>query len=221
MVTDKEKTLLELERAIIRLEDSEKVKERVKKALDNGISPTDITNSLRKGLEGIGERYEKREYFLMELIVAGNLASEIMSVLKPSISQEKKLEGKILIGTVHGDLHDIGKNLVVAMFSSMGFTVVDLGVDVPPERFVEMTRKEKPDVLALSTLLSIGVPQTKLVIEKLKEAGLRNKVKVMVGGRPITREYAQEIGADGYAEDAISAVKTVSQWLTGSGGRKP
>ena len=146
MVADSEKMLLEFERAIVRLENSDKVKNMVKTALDQGVSPADITESLRKGLEGIGALYEKREYFLMELIVAGNLAGEIMSVLKPSIGQEKKLEGKILIGTVLGDLHDIGKNLVAAMFSSVGFAVIDLGVDVPPERFVEMTRKEKPDV---------------------------------------------------------------------------
>ncbi|MDQ1279171.1 MAG: hypothetical protein QG670_431 [Thermoproteota archaeon] len=219
MVDESEKILLELEKAVTKLENSDKIKNIIKKALDQGISPTDIINSTRKGLNGVGELYEKREYFLMELIVAGNLVGQIMSFLKPSTSQEKKLEGKILIGTVQGDLHDIGKNLVAAMFSCMGFTVIDLGIDVPSERFIEMTRKEKPDVLALSTLLSIGVPQMKLVIDKLKEAGLRDKVKIMVGGRPITREYAQEIGADGYAEDAIAAVKEASQWLT-RGGRR-
>ena len=218
-MADRKKTLIGLEKAIVRLEKSEKIKDRVKKALDLGINPSDISNSLRRGLEGVGERYEKREYFLMELIVAGNLASEIMTMLKPSFVQEKKIEGKILVGTVRGDFHDIGKNLVAAMFSSVGFIVTDLGVDVPPERFVEMIRKENPDILALSTLLSVGVPQMKLVIDKLKEAGLRNKVKVIVGGRPITREYAHEIGADGYAEDAIAAIKTASQWLSINGGK--
>jgi 5-methyltetrahydrofolate--homocysteine methyltransferase len=218
-MADSKKTLIGLEKAIVRLENSEKIKDRVKKALDLGINPSDISNSLRRGLEGVGERYEKREYFLMELIVAGNLASEIMTMLKPHFVQEKKIEGKILVGTVRGDFHDIGKNLVAAMFSAVGFIVTDLGVDVPPERFVEMIRKENPDILALSTLLSVGVPQMKLVIDKLKEAGLRNKVKVIVGGRPITREYAHEIGADGYAEDAIAAVKTASQWLSISGGK--
>lgn len=218
-MADSKKTLIGLEKAIVRLEKSEKIKDRVKKALDLGINPSDISNSLRRGLEGVGARYEKREYFLMELIVAGNLASEIMTMLKPHFVQEKKIEGKILVGTVRGDFHDIGKNLVAAMFSSVGFIVTDLGVDVPPERFVEMIRKENADILALSTLLSVGVPQMKLVIDKLKEAGLRNKVKVIVGGRPITREYAHEIGADGYAEDAIAAVKTASQWLSRSGGK--
>lgn len=207
-------TTVGLEKAILRLEKSEKVKDRVKKALELGASPIEIISSVRKGLEGVGERYEKREYFLMELIVAGNLASEVMSVLKPYIVHGKKVEGKILIGTVQGDFHDIGKSLVASMTSSIGLDVIDLGVDVSAQKFVDMVRKENPNILALSTLLSIGIPEMKRVIDAIKEAGLRDRVKIIVGGRPITREYALEIGADGYGEDAIEAIKIINQWLS-------
>ena len=188
----------------------------VKKALDAGVSSLDITGSMSEGLEEVGRRYEKCEYFLSELIMAGIMATEVSSMLKPlgSTPERPSSTGKVVIGTVKGDVHDIGKNIVSAMLMSMGHDVVDLGVDVPAERFVEAVRSEKPDILALSCLLSHAVGQMQKVIDQLSSSGLRQKVKVVVGGRPIDRKSAMAMGADGYAEDAMKALEEIKNLLT-------
>lgn len=199
-----ESVLKDIQNATAELED---IKSLVNKALDLNVSPTDIVESVRKGLKEVGDRYERKEYFLMELVLAGSMASEVMDMLKPHFASASATSiGKVVIGTVAGDLHNIGKNIVIAMLTSVGFTVTDLGVDVSVERFLEAVEKEKPDILALSGLLTIVMDEMKRVIEKLKEAGLRDRVKVIVGGRPITKEFAKEIGADAYGRDAAEAV---------------
>ncbi|MCJ7608491.1 cobalamin-dependent protein [Candidatus Bathyarchaeota archaeon] len=188
----------------------------VKKALDAGVSSLDITGSMSEGLEEVGRRYEKCEYFLSELIMAGIMATEVSSMLKPlgSTPERPSSTGKVVIGTVKGDVHDIGKNIVSAMLMSTGYDVVDLGVDVPAERFVEAVRSETPDILALSCLLSHAVGQMPKVIDQLSSSGLKQKVKVMVGGRPIDRKSAMAMGADGYAEDAMKALEEIKNLLT-------
>ncbi|MEM2915402.1 MAG: corrinoid protein, partial [Candidatus Bathyarchaeia archaeon] len=189
----------------------------VTEALDSGIDPVDVVNAMSKGLEIVGQKYETGEYFLSELIMAGVIATEITSILKPHLgkSTEKPI-GKVVIGTVRGDLHDIGKNIVIAMLSSSGFSVVDLGIDVPCEKFVEAIEKERPDILAMSCLLTMGMDEMRKVIEELSRVGLRGNVKIMVGGRPITSEFAEKIGADAYGSNAAEAVK-IAKLLVGGG----
>jgi methylmalonyl-CoA mutase cobalamin-binding domain/chain len=140
--------------------------------------------------------------------MAGVMATEITNILRPHLGRStEKPVGKVVIGTVRGDLHDIGKNIVIALLSSAGFSVVDLGVDVSCEKFMEAIEKERPDILAMSCLLTVGMDEMKKVIEELRRVGLRGNVKVMVGGRPITSQFAEEIGADAYGSNAIEAVR--------------
>lgn len=187
--------------------------------LESGTDPLDIVETLSRTLSEVGERYEKGDLFLSELMWIGYLASDLTGLLKPYLpSDHRRAKGKVVVGTVKGDIHDIGKNIVVMMFQADGWEVVDLGVDVTPERFVEAVREKKPAVLGLSALLTSTMEEMKAVVEALERSGLRKKVKVIVGGRPISREFAEEIRADGYAEDSVKAIKAVSE-LTGHGRR--
>ena len=192
--------------------------ENVKKALENKISPVEIVSkSIVEGMSIVGEKFEKGEYFLSELIVAGEIGKEIVKLLDPYLKAEearmKKL-GKVVIGTVRGDLHDIGKNIVAMMLEAAGFEVIDLGADVPPERFVEAVKEHDANIVAMSALLTVTMPEMKNVIDELKKAGLRDKVKVIVGGAPVTEEYAKSTGADGYGETAVEGVRICKQWVT-------
>jgi 5-methyltetrahydrofolate--homocysteine methyltransferase len=188
----------------------ESAKDLVITALDSGVNPLDIVDALNKGLAEVGGKYESGEYFLSELIMAGTMASEIIDILRPHLekSAERSL-GKVVIGTVKGDLHDIGKNIVIGLLSSAGFTVVDLGIDVPSEMFVDAVKREKPDVVAMSCLLTTAMDEMKKVVERLEQTSQRGDFKVVVGGRPITSEFAREIRADAYGSDAIEAVRIV------------
>jgi len=192
--------------------------ENVKKALENKVSPVEIVSkSIVEGMSIVGEKFEKGEYFLSELIVAGEIGKEIVKLLDPYLKAEeaqvKKL-GRVVIGTVRGDLHDIGKNIVAMMLEAAGFEVIDLGADVPPERFVEAVKEHDANIVAMSALLTVTMPEMKNVIDELKKAGLRDKVKVIVGGAPVTEEYAKSIGADGYGETAVEGVRICKQWVT-------
>jgi len=199
---------------ILGMADVEEVKKTVAEKLESGVDPLTMVDGLSKMLEEVGERYERGEFFLSELIMAGYLASEVSSLLKPHlIRAERRVPGKVIVGTVKGDIHDIGKNIVIMMLGASGFEVIDLGVDVSAERFIEAVRNVKPDVLGMSALLTSTMNEMKVVIDSLKESGLRDKVKVVVGGRPITREFASEIGADGYSEDSVEAIKVVKELL--------
>ncbi|MEM2744609.1 MAG: corrinoid protein, partial [Nitrososphaerota archaeon] len=171
---------------------------------------------LSKGLKEVGLLYEKGEYYIPHLMIAAEIFKENIEKLKPFLSTKEtksKTLGKVLIGTVKGDLHDLGKNLVAIMLSINGFEVIDLGKDVPTELFIEKIKEHNPDVLGLSALMSTTMYEQKNIIKALEDSGLRSKVKVIVGGAPVTKEWAEEIGADGYAENAIEAVKIVKNLL--------
>lgn len=220
MGLDVQQLLRKFQNVISELTDVENAKNIVIKALDSGADPVDVVNTMSKGLEVVGEKYEKGEYFLSELIMAGTMASEITKILKPHLGRStQKPLGKVVIGTVRGDIHDIGKNIVIAMLSSVGFTIIDLGIDVPREKFVETVKKERPNILAMSCLLTVGMDEMGRVIEELSKVGLRENLKVMVGGRPISSQFAELIGADAYGRDAIGAVK-IAKALVGRGSNE-
>ncbi len=193
----------------------EEVKNLTQKALDQKIPPNDILNKgLIKGLEMIGNLFERQEIFVPELLMAGMAMKEALAMLKPILERSDiPPVGKLVIGTVEGDVHDIGKNIVSMMFTGSGFQVTDLGIDVSAKKFVETVQKEKSDVLALSCLYTPTRLAMKDVMQLLQEANLRSKVKVIVGGAPIDQNFADMIGADGYAPDPPSGVKKVMGWL--------
>ena len=205
-----EDPLEKIERAFAEVLGVDEVKSRVEMALAEKIPPLEIVQSMREGLSKAGRKYEEGEYFLSELVMSGIMAQELSKILKPYLqSSGEQVLGKVVIGTVKGDLHDIGKNIVSTMLSSAGFEVVDLGVDVSTEKFIGAVEKENPNIVAMSCLLTIAMDEMKETIDGLAQAGLREKVKVLVGGRPITLDFAREIGADGYGSDAIEAVDAV------------
>ena len=181
------------------------VKRLVEQALKDGVAPGKILDEgLIAGMSVVGDKFKKNEFYVPEVLIAARAMNQAMEVLAPQLKKAGvKPIGKVAIGTVKGDLHDIGKNLVSMMLRGAGFEVVDLGIDVTPEKFIQAA-KDGCKVIALSALLTTTMPQMKNVIEAVKEAGL--KTKVMIGGAPVTQEYADEIGADGYAPDAASAV---------------
>ena len=217
MGVDVQQSLKDIQNMVSKPTGVENVRDVVIKALDSGVDSVDVVNAMSKGLEVVGEKYERGEYFLSELIMAGIMASEITNVLKPHLGRlNEKRGGKVVIGTVRGDLHDIGKNIVIAMLSSGGFSVIDLGIDVPCEKFVETIEKERPDILAMTCLLTVAMDEMRKVIEELSKVGLRGNIKVMVGGRPITSQFAELIGADAYGSNAIEAVK-IAKALVGGG----
>jgi len=184
----------------------EKVTALVQAALDEGVEAEDILNqALLKGMNIIGEKFKINEVFVPDVIFAGRSMTAAMGLLQPHLT-EKGIEpmGRVVIGTVKGDLHDIGKNLVGMLLEGAGFTVIDLGNDVAPEKFVEAAQKDAPCLVGMSALLTTTMPVMATVIEQLKAAKLKS-VKTMIGGAPVTRGYADEIGADGYAPDAGSA----------------
>jgi len=191
------------------------VERLTKEALNSGIKPQEILkNALIPAMGIVGNKMKNNEFFIPEVLIAAKAMKSSMVILKPLLADKDfGSEGKVLLGTVKGDLHDIGKNLVMMMFEGAGFKVVDLGTDVSPEKFVNAVKFENPDIVGMSALLTTTMPSIKKTLEALKEAGLRNKVKVLVGGAPITQEYANEVGADGYASDAPSAVDIAKKLL--------
>jgi 5-methyltetrahydrofolate--homocysteine methyltransferase len=193
----------------------DEVKILTQQALDQKIPPNDILNKgLIQGLEKIGKLFECQEIFVPELLMAGMAMKEALTILKPILEKSDiPPVGKLVIGTVEGDVHDIGKNIVSMIFSGSGFQVTDLGIDVSAQKFVETVEKEKPDVLALSSLYTPTRLAMNDVIQLLKEKNLRNQVKVIIGGAPIDQNFADRIGADGYAPDPPSAVRKVMGWL--------
>ena len=191
------------------------VKELVQKALDEGIEPTDILNEgLLDGMGIIGEKFKNNEVYVPEVLIAARAMYAGMEIIRPILT-ETGVEsiGKVVIGTVKGDLHDIGKNLVKMMMEGAGFEVIDLGVDVTAEKFVEAVKESKSEILAMSALLTTTMPYMRTVIETIEKAGLREQVKIMIGGAPITDNFAKEISADGYAPDAASAADKCKELL--------
>ncbi len=193
----------------------EQVAKLTQEALDAGIPPAKILKEgLIAGMDVVGERFRKDELYIPEVLMAARAMHAGMGVLRPKLAETGvQLTGKVVLGTVKGDLHDIGKNLVGMMMEGGGFQVIDLGIDVHSEKFVEAVTSHKADILGLSALLTTTMPRMKEVIQSLITAGIRNKVKVMVGGAPLTEKFAKEIGADGYAPDAASAVEMAKSLL--------
>jgi 5-methyltetrahydrofolate--homocysteine methyltransferase len=190
------------------------VSEKVRQGLAEGISASTILNDgLIAAMREVGEQFEAGEAFVPEMLIAAKAMEQALIVLKPHlIDQGVKPHGRVAIGTVKGDLHDIGKKLVSMMLEGSGFEIVDLGTDVLPERFVQAVR-DGAQVVALSALLTTTMPAMKAVVEALNAAGLRDQVQVIVGGAPLTQAYADQIGADGFAPDASSAVRKVHELL--------
>ena len=184
-------------------------KEKVQQALDAKIGPGDIlTKGLVEAMAEVGRLFEEGEYFVPEMLIAARAMKGGLAILQPHLAAaDVKPAGIVAAGTVKGDLHDIGKNLVCMMLEGAGFEVVDLGVDVPPEKFVDAVRGGNIDVIAMSALLTTTMPGMKSTIEAFEESGLRDTIKIMVGGAPVTDAYAEEIRADGYAADASSAAR--------------
>jgi 5-methyltetrahydrofolate--homocysteine methyltransferase len=178
------------------------------KAVDAGMNVRDVLdNGLIAAMDEVGERFAKGLIFVPQMLRSAKTMQECVKLLEPLFGEgDVTSKGKVLIGTVKGDLHDIGKNLVSMMMEGAGFSITDLGVDVAPEKFVQKAQEVEPDIVALSALLSTTMPAMPQTIEALEKAGLRAKVKVMIGGAPVTEEYAREIKADSYAPDAGSAV---------------
>jgi 5-methyltetrahydrofolate--homocysteine methyltransferase len=180
----------------------------VEQALAANIDPLVILDAMITSMAEVGRLFEEGEYFVPEMLISARSMQEGMTILKPRlIDADVKPAGVVVAGTVKGDLHDIGKNLVCMMLESAGFQVIDLGSDVTPEKFVNAVQEKSPDIIAMSALLTTTMPNMRLVVDALKTAGLRDKVKVMIGGAPVTDAYALEIGADGYSQDASRAVK--------------
>jgi len=194
------------------------VKELVKKALDEGVGVEKILNeALVAGMDVVGKKFQANEFYIPEMLIAARAMKAGMEVIKPILIQEDiKSQGTVVLGTVKGDLHDIGKNLVGMMLEGAGFEVIDMGVDVAPEVFIQTAKEKKAHLIGVSALLTTTMVGMKDVIKALKEAGLDGKVKVMIGGAPLTREYADEIEADGYAPDAASAVDEAKKLLGNS-----
>lgn len=179
-----------------------------KEALADGVEPAELlTRYMIPAMDEVGQRFECEEYFVPELLLSARAMKGSLDLLRPLLAASGvEPIGRVVIGTVKGDLHDIGKNLIASMLEGGGFDVLDLGADVSPERFIEAARESKADIVALSALLTVTMPAMKTTIEAIKQAGLRDQVKIMVGGAPVTQGYAAEIGADGYSENASAAV---------------
>jgi corrinoid protein of di/trimethylamine methyltransferase len=185
-------------------------------ALSDGVEPQELLNkAMIPAMDEVGQRFEANEYFVPELLIAARAMKASLELLKPLLAAGGlQPVGRVAIGTVKGDLHDIGKNLVAAMLEGGGFEVIDLGVDVAPERFIEAVKEKGASIIALSALLTTTMPAMQTTIKALEEASLRERVKVMIGGAPITKHYADQIGADGYSDNANGAV-AVARGLAG------
>jgi corrinoid protein of di/trimethylamine methyltransferase len=176
-----------------------------------------VTEGMVSAMDEVGKRFEAEEYFVPELLLSARAMKGALELLRPLLAARGAgPAGRVVIGTVKGDLHDIGKNLVCSLLEGGGFEVFDLGADVPPERFIDAVTSKNADIVALSALLTVTMPAMKTTIEALKQAGVRDGVKVIVGGAPVTRRYAEQIGADGYSESASAAVSLARSLMAGN-----
>jgi corrinoid protein of di/trimethylamine methyltransferase len=197
--------------------EEEKVEEYTQKSVDEGIDLVAILErGLVTGITEIGERWVKEEAFITEVLLSANAMEAGMKIIRREMERTGKVRrslGKVILGTVKGDIHNLGKNIVAALLTASGFEVYDIGIDIPAEVFVEKVKELKPNVLGLSSLMTITIPEQGEVIEALRKAGLRDRVKVIIGGAPVTAQWAEEIGADAYGRDAIGAVKKIKEML--------
>ena len=193
----------------------DEIKDLVQKAVDEGIDPTTIINDgLIGGMNIVAPLFKSGEMFVPEVMESADTMNEGMQVVKPLITDaDMPTKGKVIIGTVNGGLHDIGKNLVVLMMESRGYTVVDMGVDVKEEQFVAGIKEHKPDIVGMSSLLTTTMMKIDDTVKLINESGLRDQVKIIIGGAPISQEFADDIGADGYSEDASTAVELCDRMM--------
>jgi methanogenic corrinoid protein MtbC1 len=187
----------------------------VKEKINEGIDPLSLLDDTRKAMEIVGKRFESGEYFLPDLIMAGAIIGEISKIVKPHLQEERTeaKKGKVIIGTVAGDIHDIGKDIVVFMLDVNGYEVVDLGIDVPVDTFVSKIKEVNPSVVGLSGFLTLAFDSMKKTVEAIEKAGLRQGVKIMIGGGQIDEEVRKYAKADAYGKDAIAAVTLCRQWI--------
>jgi len=216
MSTKSDDNMQEIVRSISNLEGLDHIKKLVEKALKQKHPVNEIiAKGLKPGMDDVGARYEKGEYFLSELLYAGEIMTGLFEVLKPHMKQgDMEQTGTILLGTVRGDMHDIGKNIFGMMAQFSGFKVHDIGVDANPEKFVEETKKTGAGIVGMSTLLTSTLPEVKIVLDRLREAGIREKVKVIIGGNAVTKQFAQEIGVDAAALNAVEGIEICKKWVT-------
>ena len=197
--------------------DGDKVTEATKKALKQGQDPVKIVDELTKALRIVGKKFEEGEFFLMHLVAAAEPVQRVIKdVLEPEMAKKKEARkslGKVVLGTVAGDIHDIGKNIVGAMLFAAGFEVYDVGKDIPSDQFVSKAKEVNANLVGASALLSTSLPMQREIVEGIVTTGLRDKVKLMFGGAPVTQEWVKEIGGDGYAENAIEAVNVAKKLL--------
>jgi corrinoid protein of di/trimethylamine methyltransferase len=189
-----------------------------KEALASGVDPLTLVNEhMVPAMDEVGRRFEANEYFVPELLISARAMKAALELIRPLlVARGDKPVGRVAIGTVKGDLHDIGKNLVASLLEGGGFEVIDLGVNVDPAKFIETVNAKQANIIAMSALLTTTMPSMKTTIDALKQAGVRGKVKVLIGGAPITQKYAEEIGADGYSENAVGAVALAKKAVAGS-----
>ncbi|HSB65939.1 MAG TPA: cobalamin-dependent protein [Anaerolineales bacterium] len=203
----------QLVEAIADMREQEALK-MVREMVDRGSDPLAILDSTREAMDLVGRRFEEGTYFLPELMLAGEMMSQITEIIKPKLAEipDIKRHGKVLIGTVAGDIHDIGKNIVSFMLDVNGFEVLDLGVDVSPQKFVEAIQKFQPQVVALSGFLTLSFDSMKNTVTAIQSSGLRERVKIMVGGGQINEEVKEYSGADGYGKDAVAGISMAKKW---------
>ncbi len=202
--------------ALVEMQEAEAL-QKAKQLLDEGTDPMNILEACSKAMKTVGKRFEQGEYFLPHLIMAGVMLKQISETIKPLIKEEKTEagRGRVLMGTVRGDIHDIGKNMVIFLLEVNGFEVRDIGIDQPPENFVEAIRKFQPQVVGMSGLLTLAFDSMKETVRAIEDAGLREKVRIMIGGAQVTEQVKDYTGADAYGPDALVGVRLVEQWIGG------
>jgi methanogenic corrinoid protein MtbC1 len=195
----------------------EEALELVREMVEGGTDPLVILDAVKQAMAIVGQRYEEGTYFLPELMLSGEMLNQVTEILKPALAKlpEVKREGKVLMGTVEGDIHDIGKNIVTFMLDVNGFEVLDLGVDVPPQKYVEAIGDFEPQVVGLSGFLTLAFDTMKETVDAIKAAGLRDQVKIMVGGGQMDEQVRAYTGADAYGRDAMAAVNLAKDWIGG------
>ena len=206
----------DLTTALVELEEVEALR-ITKESLDGGEDPMKILEDSRKGIEIVGKRFSEGDYFMPELVYSGEILREITEMVKPKLTKTVQVNrlGKFVIGTVAGDIHDIGKDIVAFMLDINGFEVYDLGVDVPPQKFVEKVEETKAEIVGLSGFLTLAFDAMKETIEAIKVAGLRDKIKIVIGGGQVNDEIRKYTGADAYGQDAMVAVSLAKEWTGG------
>jgi len=206
----------ELIKALIEMQEAEAIR-IAKELLAKGTDPMKLLEACSAAMEGVGSRFEKGEYFLPHLMMAGEMLRQISEMIKPLIKEEKSSKGKskYMIGTVKGDIHDIGKNIVTFLLDANGFEVKDIGIDQPPEKFVEGIKEFQPQIVGMSGLLTLAFDSMKETVQAIKDAGLRDKVRIMIGGGQCSEQVKEYAGADAYAPDAIAGVRIAKQWTGG------